>query len=204
MGTGVVGSDRSSAMSGTSSLPRMREARAPRSSGRVSGSLPEAQRFRRNKYAQVCAPRSTLGVRGPLLDSLPAALPPPGQGIPIRALEYKFTVTGPPRAWARRAAAVMGPHRTAHRGLTADSLRTRSRPSCDQTHGRLVGPPPVSVLVSVVPVYRRPGASGKWFRKRRRRPVDASGPRSADLESGLGASPVVNPRSHEVSQADDS
>jgi hypothetical protein len=43
------------------------------------------------------------GCVGPLPDSLPAALPPPGQGIPIRALEYKFTVTGPPRAWARRA-----------------------------------------------------------------------------------------------------
>jgi hypothetical protein len=50
-------------------------------------------------------------------------------------------------------------------------------------------PPPVSVLVSVVPVYRRPGASDRLFRERKRRPVDSYGPRFADLESGLGASP---------------
>jgi hypothetical protein len=41
--SGVVGSDQSLARSGTFSLPSMRQARAPRSSGPVSGSLPEAQ-----------------------------------------------------------------------------------------------------------------------------------------------------------------
>jgi hypothetical protein len=65
------------------------------------------------------------GCVGPLLDSLPGALAPPGQGIPIRALEYNFTVTVPrelgPGEPASMHGAVMGPHRTAQRGLIADS-----------------------------------------------------------------------------------
>ena len=47
----------------------------------------------------------------------------------------------------------------------------------------------VSVLVSVVLVCGHPGAFERSLRRRGRRSADQRGPRFADLESGLGASP---------------
>jgi hypothetical protein len=103
------------------------------------------------------------------------------------------------------------PARIAHRSLLRATARTLDDPA-----GRRDGPAPprwggndialsvslpsrgvrlggssgaVSVLVSVVLVCGHPGAFERSLRRRRRRSADQRGPRFADLESGLGASP---------------